>query len=273
MCSDKLPVPATIELGLTEEDLTDSLGYQKGLWLGAYTPEELFRDLKEFGIVDHLKSRGYTDLDPQLQCEPFRSVMKITGEHPEAKEPQLLIEVKARRTTERLISQLDDHDYSSLVLDWVLFQDPMAKFDPEHPQLPGQEHPGLQLLDLGSQLMMAHVRELEVDLVINYPRHFHNAVFYSPTFRFLEPTTEGHFQALFRDLDGHGDLGKASRALEKGAVRDGEGRPVFWQQKAQALAQDETIEERLFGELYQARVKRAAREVFHYSEESATEAV
>lgn len=269
MCSDKLPVPATIELGLTEEDLTDSLGYQKGLWLGAYTPEELFHDLKEFGIVDHLKERGYTDLQPNLQCEPFRSTLKITGEHAKAKEPQLLIEVKARRTTERLLSQLDDHDYSSLVLDWVLFQDPMAHFDPEHPQLPGQEHPGLQLLDLGSQLMMAHVRELEVDLVINYPRHFHNAVFYAPLFRFLEPTTEGHFQALVRDLGAHKELGRASRALEIGAVLDGEGRPVFWQQKAQALAQDKEIEKRLFGETYQARVKRSAREVFRYSDTQA----
>lgn len=269
MCSDKLPVPATIELGLTEEDLVDSLGYQKGLWLGSYTPEELFKDLEKYGVVEHIEARGYTKLNPDLKCEPFQSVLRITGRHAQAEEPQLLVEVKARRTTERLVSQLGNRDYSSLVLDWVLFQDPCAEFDEAHPQLPGQEHPGLHLLRLGSKLLMGQLEDLDVDLVIAYPRHFHNAVFYAPQFKFLEAETEGHFQALYRCLMSQKELPRASKALEVGEVADNAGRPVFWQQKAQAWAREESIAEHLFGETYQARVKKAAEQKFSYTDAAA----
>lgn len=265
MGSDKLPVPATIELGLTEEDLTDSLCYQKGLWLGSYTPEELFSDLERYGVTDHLAARGYLDIDPVLTCEPFRSELRITGRHARAVEPQLLIEVKARRTSERLLDQLGNQDYSSLVIDWVLFQDPCAEFDEAHPQLPGQEHPGLHLLRLGSELLMGQVKDLDVDLVIVYPRHFHNAMFYSPPFQFLEAETEGHFQALARDLLGEG-LPRASEALENGQVIDKSGRAVFWQQRAQAWTQDESIEGRLFGDTYRARVRKASEQAFRYAD-------
>lgn len=266
MKDEKFPIPATIEVSLGDDDLEESLLHQKGLWLGRYTPEELFAQMEQFGIERHLSERGYTHLEPHLVCEPFRYHLRIEGSAGPDDKPDLLIEVKARRTTENVIGRSRQGPYSSLVLDWVLFQDPRAEFAPEHPRLPGQKHPGLQLLDMGTRLLLAQVKELNVDLVLTYPGHFHNAVFYSPQFRFLEAAAEGHFQALVRDLMGDERLlAEASEALDNGQVLDGSGRPVFWIQKAQAWALRKSVEDDIFTPDYLTRVESASQQRFTYA--------
>ena len=260
---NKLTIPGTIEIPLSSGDLEGGLSEQKGLWLGRYTLEELVEDFERFGILPHLKERGYTNVTPHLETQPFKGTLRITG-MAEGQE-HLLVEVVTRRTTESLIGDFHGRPYSTLVIDWVRFQDPCAEFGEGYPKLPGQEHPGLHLLRKGTDLMLDQVRELDVDLVLTYPQHFHNAIFYSTKFRFLDPLTEGHFQALCRDLK-DGGLAKASLALEEGRVRDGNGHRVFWLSKAQVLPQTQNIENELFGEEYEIAVQKARAEHFHLVE-------
>jgi hypothetical protein len=257
-----------IELDLTDEDLEGSFQMSRGLWLGRFTPEQLIADLEKCGVFSHLAQRGYTNIQPKVDCEGFESNLRITGDHPSKTEPQLLVEVHARLTNNKILSQLDDRSYSSLVLDWVLFQDPCAQFDAAHPQLPGQEHPGLDILHLGTHLVLEHVSQLQVELVINHPQHFHNAVFYSPEYRFVDPLSEGHFLALKRDLLAERTLAFASEALNRGAVLDEAGHPVLWKQNVQAWPRNEEIEQRLFGPAYLQRVELASRQTFRYADKA-----
>lgn len=260
----KIPIPATIEIPFEPDDLEESLHHQKGLWLGCYSPEQLRQHLEQHGVLQHLAERGFSDPELQLECEPFSYTLRITGGKGRDAEPQLLVEVKARRTTESLIGQLGRRTYSTLVLDWVLFQDPSAEFNEDHPPLPGQKHPGLHLLRQGIRLLLGQVQNMEVDLVLTYPQHFHNAFFYAPQFRFLEPVTEGHFQALVRDLLKDTDLARASAALDEGEVLDDQGRPVFWMQKAQAWPHNQEIEEELFGKEFEAAQAHAREQRFRF---------
>ena len=259
---NKLTIPDTIEVSLSAADLDGGLTDQKGLWLGRYTLDELQDDFEKFGILPHLKERGYTQVTPHLECEPFKGTLRITGQA-HGRE-HLLVEVTTRRTTESVIGDLDGKPYSTLVIDWVRFQDPCAEFEDGFPQLPGQEHPGLHLLEKGTALMVDHVKNLDVDLVLTYPQHFHNAVFYSPRFQFLDPQTQGHFQALSRDLLSEG-MAEASLALEEGRGSDENGRPVYWLSKAQVYPLSKKIYAELFDREYDMLVARAARTRFKYT--------
>lgn len=261
----KRPSNEFVELDLTEEDFGGSFAHSRGLWLGGFTPEQVVQDLEEHGIFKHLGQRGYTNIKPQIECEGFESRLIITGEHCRKSEPQLLVEVEARLTNSKILSQLEDRSYSSLIFDWLLFQDPCAEFDEEHPQLPGQKYPGLDLLELGTQLMFEHVRQLPVELVLNHPQHFHNAVFYSSLYRFLDPLSEGHLRALKRDLLGTRPLAEVSRALDEGKVLDHAGHPVIWKQNVQAWPRDAEIEAALFGPKYMERMEQASKEKFRFA--------
>lgn len=259
---NKLTIPDTFEVPLSSSDIEGGLNEQKGLWLGRYTLEELREDFERYGIMDHLKKRGYRNVTPKMECEPFSGTFRITGE---AKgREHLLVEVSTRRTTESVIGDFRGRPYSTLVLDWVRFQDPCAEFEDGYPKLPGQEHPGLHLLRKGTELLVDHVRGLDVDLVLTYPQHFHNAVFYSPKFRFLDPVMEGQFRALSRDLLGAG-LATASSALEEGRVLDQASHRVYWLSKAQVFPQQPSIEKELFGSEWVSGMEKASREHFRYA--------
>ncbi|MFA5504690.1 MAG: hypothetical protein WC314_19395 [Vulcanimicrobiota bacterium] len=260
---NKLTIPDTIEISLSTEDFDNGLTNHRGLWLGRYTVEELIDDFEKFGIFPHLKRRGYTRVTPQLECEPFKGTLRITGWAGETE--HLLVEVTTRRTTERVLGDLSERPYSTLVIDWVRFQDPCARFEDGLPQLPGQEHPGLQLLEKGTELMVEQVKSLDVDLVLTYPQHFHNAVFYAPRFQFLDPLTEGHFQALSRDLLEAG-LAEVSLALEEGRVIDESGSAVYWLARAQVFPLSEKIRQTLYGRDYQAQVRKAKKARFKFRE-------
>jgi len=253
-----------IELDLSEEDLDCSFEKARGLWLGRFTPEEVDADLERCGVFAHLGRRGYFNIESKIECQAFESSLVITGQHPKKPDRQLLVEVHARLTESRVLRELEDRAYSSLVFDWILFQDPCAEFDDDHPQLPGQSYPGLDLLQLGTDVMFRQLSQLDVELILNHPQHFHNALFYSPRYRFVDPLSEGHFLALKRDLLKDQNLAFASRALNQGEVLDESGHRVFWKQNVQAWPRDREIDSKLFGPDYQRRVEEASRQTFRY---------
>src|SRR4029453_19687251 len=88
----------------------------------------------------------------------------------------------------------------ALVLYWMVLQNPRASFTLERPRLPGQDHPGLGAREPLYVMLTSWATAWGKDALLNVPEYFHNAVFYTARFRFLEPAEQGRFEALRRVL-------------------------------------------------------------------------
>ena len=107
----------------------------------------------------------------------------------------------------------------------------------DRPRLPGQQRPGLGLLNEMFYLLRTISRELEVDGMLDVPEHFHTALFYSRSFRYLDPVVEGRFQAIARDLEGV-PLALASDAVRRGCLFDRDtGVQLPWQASEQVMTE------------------------------------
>ncbi|HLO10342.1 MAG TPA: hypothetical protein VK303_06660, partial [Desulfobacteria bacterium] len=126
--------------------------------------------------------------------------------------------------------------FRMLVIHWLVLSSPDGTFTVDRPRLPGQEKPGLGLLNPTIALLKALSRELSVDGVLDVPDHFHTALFYSRAFRYLDPEAEGRFLAIARDLSGI-PLTLASDAIREGCLVDRTtGASISWPTAEQVLA-------------------------------------
>jgi len=129
-----------------------------------------------------------------------------------------------------------ESSFRMLVIHWLVLSDPGASFSVDRPRLPGQERPGLGLLDEALSLLSSFSRELGVDGVLDMPDHFHTALFYSRAFRYLDPEAEGRFQAIARDVAGV-PLALASDAIREGCLVDrSTAAPMEWPVAEQVMA-------------------------------------
>ena len=86
-----------------------------------------------------------------------------------------------------------------LNIKWFSLQNPRAHFTVERPRLPGQMFPGTGMGRKALKLLTALAVNEGRDGIVNNPEHFHNAYFYEG-FMFLNPTDQGRFQRMIRDL-------------------------------------------------------------------------
>jgi hypothetical protein len=89
-----------------------------------------------------------------------------------------------------------------ILVDWFLLQNPKKAFQGDLQALPQQRYPGLGLLRDMIPLILETARETDRAGVLDAPEHYHGALFYSRWFRFFNPTMEGKFLAMQRDLTG-----------------------------------------------------------------------
>ena len=86
-----------------------------------------------------------------------------------------------------------------LNIKWFSLQNPKQKFTPERPRLPGQMYPGTGMGCAALKLLTAISMNAGRDGIVNNPEHFHNAYLYEG-FLFLNPTDQGIFQKMIKDL-------------------------------------------------------------------------
>jgi hypothetical protein len=117
---------------------------------------------------------------------------------------------------------------SLLRIEWLLLQNPRAHFTAEHPRLPGQNHPGLGVLQEIVTLMVLVCDRLQLDGLIFVPSHYHIAAHGRKTVRFLNPEDEGLYRALQKALGGL-TLAQAAEAMAGGRIVDTRtGEPFAW---------------------------------------------
>jgi len=206
---------------------------------GQYGPEEIREHLESSGLLAGLSQRGYPGPILRLSCaDPDdQRICLYAGEETR---DRLLLEARLQLAPfhpRRPIGPFTEaSSFRMLVIHWLVLSSPDGTFTVDRPRLPGQEKPGLGLLNPTIALLKSFSRELSIDGVLDVPDHFHTALFYSRAFRYLDPEAEGRFLAIARDLSGV-PLALASDAIREGCLVDRTtGAPVPWPAAEQVIA-------------------------------------
>ncbi|MEM7586920.1 MAG: histone deacetylase [Acidobacteriota bacterium] len=225
--------------GITEDDL-----YLPGWgvtpetrFLGFFTKHGIELLFERSGFLDRLRDLGFAHPTIVLQLEdPSDQTLRIFG-GPDRSE--LLVELRLRRDR-RTLAGLD-----LLSIEWLLMQNPHAQFAAEHevaspqsaaraapnrrPQLPGQSHPGLGMLNDIAAMLQVICERLHLDGLVFVPSQYHVAAYGHGYLSFVDPVARARFAAL-RELFQHTPLPEATRLVAEGGVIDADTGETFrWQ--------------------------------------------
>lgn len=201
------------DLGLTLEDLVPGLAAsaREPRLLGYYSRQGFELGLERHGFLNRLRAKGFPAPTIELSLDdPQRHTIRIFGA-PERRE--LLLELVLRRDR-RTIS-----GFELLAVDWLLLQNPREAFTPSRPRLPGQQHPGLGLLDDVVALLIVACERVGLDGLVVTPSQFHLAVQWQRRLRFLDPRAAARLRAMREAMPGLA-LSEAARALEAAHLVD-----------------------------------------------------
>lgn len=224
------------ELSGTAEEgplLTDAdLGGAQGLaspetrLLGFYSLSGVELALERLGHLSRLRELGFENPEIELDLGASGQTLRIFGGRGRR---DLLLEMRLRRDRRTIPGE------ELLALDWLLLQNPRARFSPARPALPGQAHPGLGMLRETMAALLLICDRLHLAGIIVTPSHFHAVVQARTQMRFLDPRIEGlfrSFQKAFRALP----LAEATIAASDGRVRiAATGEAVRWPPSAMIL--------------------------------------
>jgi len=180
------------------------------LFLGRYSREEIRAKFERCQILPELRRAGFDPLILDVESDGLveHRVFVHTGER---NYDRILLELRLRegvfkvrdtiaRIKPELVSLLNNETIPMLWIDWLLLQNPYAKFPGQKPPLPEQKYPGLGILNLVVPLIGEFASETRKHAVLDIPEHFHGALFYSSWMRFFNPEMEGKMKAILRDL-------------------------------------------------------------------------
>lgn len=229
--------PAVDDWSPTAEELFTARPLGPTRLLNFYSRHGVEMALQRYGVLDHMRQRGFDHLSVEFDLgETTGQTVRVMdrGEH-----PALLMELRVRRDSSTVPGA------NLLAVDWLLLQNPRAKFLPERPALPGQQHPGLGLLREITSILVLACERVGLDGILLTPSHYHIAAQNEALFHFLRPRDEAHFRALSRAVAGL-RLADAIRVLDQGrVVRRDTGEPVRWQPSPLILPVSEELRRQL----------------------------
>lgn len=232
--------------------------------LGNYDAPALLALLQEYGVGRVLRSRGF--LGPDLAIDDRTGALINLRLYGWKRGVRYLLLEAALREGSADLTPTDAHAIESadlLVVQWVKEQDPTAHFTADHPRLPLQEHPGLGVLRRVFRVALHIGRDLGRDGVASYPKYPHDAaIFYrSRLFLFADPSEQGRFVAMLRDL-GDLSLRDISLAVIGGCVRREDGRgdtTLSWHPGLQVFPLSRRLADYFNSVEYARRVEEAAK--------------
>ena len=240
--------------GITEEDLflPGWGGMPETRFLGFFTKHGIELLFERSGFLDRLRDLGFSHPTIVLQLEdPNDQTLRIFGGPDQT---ELLVELRLRRDRRAL------RGLELLSVEWLLMQNPRAQFalantptssapgraaPSRRPQLPGQDHPGLGMLNDIAAMLQVVCERLHLDGIVFIPSQFHVAAYGHGYLTFVEPEARARFAAL-RDLFRDTPLPTATRLVAEGGVLDDQTGEVFkWQPAPMVLAVSEKLEQYL----------------------------
>jgi len=188
--------------------------------LGHYSRHGLELLLERLGFFKQLRDRGFRH--PVLDVAFGHALGETIRVYGDAERRGLVMELRMNRNR-RAVPGMD-----VLYVEWLLLQNPRVPFGGRLAPLPGQEHPGLGMLNEVAAWLLVMCETLGLDGVVFVPAHYYTAALGQHRMRFLEPEDQARFEAV-RDAVAGLSLADADRAIDDGRVVDADtGEPVRW---------------------------------------------
>lgn len=227
------------------------------LFLGNYTPEDLYSLFSRFGILEGLHKAGFTYITIHTESvEDTEHILRIvSGDNPDL----VLVYLKIREGEISFPFSQKDPDasittLSLLIVDWLTLQNPLSHIKKEH-LLPGQEYSGLNLLSNMHQFILEMGQSLEKDAIMNIPEYYHVAVYYSSKFYFINPEEQAKLLAIKEQTQSL-DLRKISWAIHTECLLNKKNKEVEIWDPSEMLEPLSTLAKNYFGgEEYRKSVK------------------
>ncbi|MBN1534036.1 MAG: hypothetical protein JXA20_15305 [Spirochaetes bacterium] len=231
-------------------------------FLNIFSDAEMYAIFQKAGLVEQLNRRGYRKLLIDIDRND-EQVFSLRLYHERIHHESLLMDF---RLSERQYSPGGEiaaicpqcRRANIIVLEWLSASNPKGRFTARRPQLPGQKTPGLGVLGNLFDVMRRIGEGMQRDGFLEVPDHYHNAVFYSKQFRFIDPAQEGMLTALGRDMKGH-SLADVAWGFATGAVMDMDtGMPVQYVPSEQVFPLSRAMRSYFDSKQYHDRVRRDA---------------
>lgn len=235
--------------GLSEDDVIGPLVGTRHRFLDYYTPEGVELALERTGMLDRLRQLGFAQptIDLELDNPAGETVRIFAG--PEKEE--LLVELRARR------DRASVPGCEMLTIEWLLLQNPRIGFSRDRGALPGQQHPGLGMLEEVVSILILICDRLHLDGIHFVASHYHLVSQGRRFLRFLHAADEGRFRAVRKAVAGL-SLAEATRAVAAGRLVDeATGEPFTLGPMAMVLPVTAGLRRRVEGEAYERRAAEA----------------
>ena len=238
------------DLELSVEDVLGDLfkhNPSAGRYLGYYSPFGLEVAFERYGVTDALSALGYAKIRLILDTEhPTGHRMQVrSDDHEDLLLVELVLREHRRHSPWRL-----------LFIEWLLLQNPRKI--PKRPLLPGQEYPGLGILDKVVGMLLMACERLGFDGLAFHPSAYHMASIARSSAVFLDPVEQGRFAAASAALEGV-ELGRASTLVQRGLLKNSEsGEPFVWSAELMVAPLSAGLNELLDSESYEREVEGAA---------------
>lgn len=168
--------PADDNWGITAEDLYALAPRGRShRVLERFSPLALEVSLERAGLLGALRARGFTH--PIVVTDTSSGVGDTIFIYGDEARTELLMELRLARSAAVFPGM------EVLVAEWLRLQNPRAAFSHEHPRLPGQEHPGLGLLQDVVAWVVLLCEELDLDALVARPGEEHVAALARRHFR------------------------------------------------------------------------------------------
>jgi acetoin utilization deacetylase AcuC-like enzyme len=230
---------------LTAEDLLEAFGGEAAgprRFLGFYTPAGLELALERLGYLEELRRLGFEH--PQFEFDlgaPGGDTLRVFG-GPDRSE--LLVELRVRRERRALPG------FELLWVEWLLLQNPRARFSEQRPALPGQQHPGLGMLRETMAALVLVCDRLSLDGIGVTASRFHPAAQSAEVLLPLDPADAPVFRALLAAVEGL-PMARAADLVEHGGLVDAAtGAAFHWRPFSLVFPTSERAKRHFAGDTY-----------------------
>jgi len=175
-------------------DVSDEFVHRIHLYNGKKTGENLLAQLfirreTAFSILDTKTFDAVKCGVPDFYAEGFKVGLSYLRKYFAPSAPSSGLSLSGQKKNQHIVQMI--------AIEWLRFQDP-SKVSKSKPLLPGQNHPGLGIVN-DMQLLLEYLCSRKGrDGVMNIPEHWYNAYLYSRLrwpYRFLNPVFQGFFES------------------------------------------------------------------------------